>query len=200
MYGSISLCFFTLRDVHNCCIVNDTLWLLGFRVKDNGVWIIENVFKWLTGNLYRLLSPGDLLIPLACRLRIIIFACCVWACIAACVCYFFLAESLKSDMSVVVNVRVLITRVCLLTQVSNVMRQCVSLWTPLLNPRLCHLSQTLTDNKLTGGGKTCQIRWLISLFLIFLIPSISPLNRPSPCCEAIVCLCALVMCGVPPWV
>lgn len=40
---------------------------------------------------------------------------------------FFPAESLKSDMSLVVNVRVLITRVCLLTRVSNVMRQCVSL-------------------------------------------------------------------------
>lgn len=112
------------------CAVEDngTFRLLSFRVKDNGVWIIENVFKWLTGNLYRLLSPGGFT-----------YSSCTQAaryhprvlCVSVllqplCVCV-FLAESLKSDMSVVVNVRVLITRVCLLTRVSTVMRQCVSL-------------------------------------------------------------------------
>lgn len=92
--------FFTSRDVvHNCCKVSDTFWLLGFRVKDNGVWIIENVFKWLTGNLYRLLSPGDLLIPLARRLHVIILACCVCECVLQPLCvfffFFFLAEKLE---------------------------------------------------------------------------------------------------------
>lgn len=94
------------RDVvRNCCKVNDTFRLPAFRVKDNGVWIIENVFKWLTGNLYgQFLSPGDSLHSSSRAAR---------ECVLQPLCViFFLAESSKSDMSAVVNVRVLITRVC----------------------------------------------------------------------------------------
>ena len=72
-------------------------------------------------------------------------------------------------------------------RVSHVMRQHASFMTlPALS------SPPNPDNiRLTGGGKTCQIQWLIFFFPIFLTLSIQPLNSLCPLSDWCVCVCVV---------